>query len=210
MNHREINDVSILNRLTSRHLDDAALAELWTAADGSREAPTHPHLNSCAECRVRFTAFVSWMDDVRVDALAEADAAFSGERLAAQQAQIFKRLEAAERPARVIVFPKFPAAASNRPSSMSRWVATGVAAGLFVGIGLGSLVDLRHLGDNRERSSIRQAADVSPRGVTPAGATATDHTDLQDLDALATPQYDALRAFDTFTPRAADFVTSSR
>ena len=201
--------MSILNRLTSRHLDDAALAELWTTADGSRADVSHPHLERCADCRVRYTAFTSWMDDVRVDAVAEADAAFPAERLAAQQAQIFKRLEAAERPARVIVFPKFPVSATSRPS-VGRWVATGVAAGLFVGIGLGSLMDLRHFGEPREIPVIRQAAEAAPRNVTPAAATVNDDTLLQELEAAAAPQYDALRAFDTFTPRAADFVTSSR
>ncbi len=41
------------------------------------------------------------------DAAAEVDELFPPERLAAQHAQIFRRLEAAERPARVIAFPKF-------------------------------------------------------------------------------------------------------
>ena len=96
---------SIFNRLTSRHLDDAALAELWTAtADGSRAVITDSHLERCAECRVRFSAFGSWMNDVREDAVTEAELAFPAERLAAQQAQILKRLEASERPARGIVF----------------------------------------------------------------------------------------------------------
>ena len=201
--------MSILNRLTSRHLDDAALAELWTAADGSREL-SHPHLDRCAECRVRLTAFVSWMDDVRLDAVAEADTAFSSERLAAQQAQIFKRIEAAERPARVIAFPRFPVSVTNRQSSVTRWVATGVAAGLFVGIGLGSLIDVRHLGETREVPVMRQAAEPPARNITPAVATVSEDTLLQELEAAAAPQYEALRAFDTFTPRAADAVTSSR
>jgi hypothetical protein len=209
--------VSILNRLTSRHLDDAALAELWTAADGSGEALTHPHLDRCAECRVRCTAFLSWMRDVRDDAVAEADAAFPAERLAGQHAQIFKRLEAAERPARVIVFPKFPVDAGGRQSPVIRWVATGVAAGLIVGIGLGNLMDLRHLGQNLESpTTVRQMADAAGRGATPVNATLSPLTPIsddvlsQELEAIAAPQYDALRAFDTFTPRAADFVTSSR
>ncbi len=204
--------MSILNRLTSRHLDDAALAELWTAADGSPDGLTHPHLERCPECRVRLTAFETWMDDIRGDALAEAEGAFPTERLAAQQAQIFKRLEAAERPARVIVFPKFPVNAVTRPSPVTRWVATGVAAGFIIGIGLGNLMDLRHMGATPEpRTAVRQqAADSAGRGVIPASATVSDEALLQELEAMAAPQYDALRAFDTFTPRAADFVTSSR
>ena len=203
--------MSILNRLTSRHLDDAALAELWTAADGSREALTHPHLERCAECRIRLTAFVSWMEDVRDEAIAECDAAFPAERLIAQQAQILKRLEAAERPARVIVFPKFPVAARNPQSPIARWVASGVAAGLLVGIGLGNLMDLRHLRERSEpRMTAAQTVSQAGRGLTPASATISEEALFQQLEAAATPSYDALRSFDMYTPRAADFVTSSR
>lgn len=204
--------MSIFDRLSSRHLDDAALAELWTAtADGSREVITDPHLERCAECRVRFSAFGSWMNDVREDAVTEAELLFPAERLAAQQAQILKRLEASERPARVIVFPKFPGTNISHRSPITRWVATGVAAGLIIGIGLGNLMDLRHFGERRDiRPAVAQATDNSGRGVVPASVSISEETLLQELEAAATPQYDALRPFDTFTPRAADSVTSSR
>lgn len=203
---------SIFNRLTGHHLDDAALAELWTAtAGGSREVIADPHLERCAECRVRFSAFAAWMEDLREDAVAGADVAFPAERLAAQQAQILKRLEASERPARVIVFPKFPGTNYSHRSPITRWVATGVAAGLIIGIGLGNMMDLRHFADRRDvRPAVVQATDNSGRGVVPASASVSEETLLQELEAAATPQYDALRPFDTFTPRAADYVTSSR
>jgi hypothetical protein len=206
--------VSILNRLTSRHLDDAALTELWvTVADGSSEVATHPHLESCAECRVRFGAFRTWMNGLRADAREDVEAAFPEERFAAQHAQIFKRLEAAERPARVIVFPKFPATVSTRNSPIVRWVATGVAAGLLVGIGLGNLMDLRHVGENREMGTpTRQAAATEPAGRTAPSPSAPVNEEalFEQIEAAAKPGYEALRSFDTFTPRAADFLTSSR
>ena len=205
--------MSILNRLTSRHLDDAAMTELWvTLADGSSEVATHPHFERCADCRVRFGAFTTWMNGIRDDEREDVEAAFPEERFAAQQAQIFKRLEAAERPARVIVFPKFPATGSTRPSHIVRWVATGVAAGLLVGIGLGNLMDLRHFGQNGEVvPSVRQAA-TEPAGRTapPPSAQVSEEALFQQLEAAAKPGYEALRSFDTFTPRAADFLTSSR
>ena len=203
---------SIFNRLTSRHLDDAALAELWTAAaDGSRDVITDPHLERCAECRVRFSAFGAWMNDIREGAITEAELAFPADRLAAQQAQILNRLEASERPARVIVFPKFPGTHMSHRSPMTRWVGTGVAAGLIIGIGLGNLMDLRHLGDRSDvRPASVQTTDHNGRGVLPANASVSEETLFQELEAAATPQYDALRSFDTFTPRAADFISSSR
>lgn len=195
---------SILDRLTGRHLDDAAFAELWTA--GSKDA----HLDRCAECRVRFSAFASWMEEIRDGAIEDADEAFPAERLAAQQAQIFKRIEAAEHPARVIVFPKVPAAAIGRQSSVYRWVTFAAAAGLIIGIGLGNFMDLRHLGERPAVPPVVQPVDNVARGVKPASKPVSEEALWQELQAADAPQYDALRPFDTFTPRAADFVTSSR
>ena len=63
---------------------------------------------------------------------AEADAAFSDERLAKQRARILQRLEQEGRPGRVITFP---AAHTQRPPLRARpgmrWVAGAAAAGLF-------------------------------------------------------------------------------
>src|SRR5213075_3472379 len=86
----------------------------------------------------------SWLDTLQSDATTEADEAFPPERLAAQHAQIFRRLEAAERPARVIAFPKFAQPLTSRTSHASRWIAAAAAAGLIVGVGVGQLMDLRH------------------------------------------------------------------
>ena len=132
--------MSLLNRLRlSAHLDDAALAAIWT--DGR---PSHPHLSNCAACRTRFAEFSAWLENMRVDTTTEADEHFSAERLVAQQAQIFRRLEAAERPARVIAFPKYTQPLTSRTSHASRWIAAAAAAGLIVGVGVGQLMDLRH------------------------------------------------------------------
>jgi hypothetical protein len=200
--------VSILNRLTAGHLDDAALAELWTSqAAGSTEVITNTHLAECAECRVRFSAFATWMADLRTESVAEADEAFPAERLAAQQAQIFRRLEAAERPARVIAFPKYPVSATGQASRLHRWIAMSAAAGLIVGVGLGQLLPLRQLATR----PTFVASQPSPDTRLPADDAAIDASMMDEIDAAAaTPRYEALRAFDTATPRAADFVTSSR
>lgn len=201
--------MSILTRLTSQHLDDAALAEIWTnaAADGSR--PTHPHLDACAECRIRFASFTAWLDDIRTDALAEADDAFPPERLAAQQAAVLRRLEAADRPSRVIAFPR-AAVAATPPSAMRRWIAAAAAAGLITGLGLGQLMQFgpRPGGPSvfpADRTTADAARAGTP-GIVPAGLT----DDMFDLEEASTPHYEALRAYDTFTPRAADFLQTSR
>jgi hypothetical protein len=191
------------------HLDDAAFAELWTnALAEGHEVASHPHLQACAECRVRFASFSQWLTEVRDDAVGEADEVISGERLAAQQAQIFRRLEAAERPARVIAFPKHADGAMRR-SPVHRWVAYAAAAGLIAGIGLGQVFDLRHWTPAPQPVARVERADppptAQPRPVV-LPASLNEEATLADVEAAANPRYEALRAYDTITPRAADFV----
>ena len=192
------------------HLDDAAFAELWTnaLADGNPPAE-HDHLRDCAECRLRFTSFSNWIDGLRIDGVGEAEEALSAERLASQQAQIFRRLGAAERPARVIAFPKFPAGAM-RPTPVRRWIAAAAAAGLLTGVGIGQMLNLRS-GSGPSTFPADRISEAAPRqtpGVIQAGALINDYdaAALAELEEPATPRYEALRAFDTFTPRAADFI----
>lgn len=201
--------MSMLNRLTGRHLDDAALAEVWTnaVADGSG-VPRDPHLAHCAECRVRYASFGAWMQEIRSEATAEADEAFTPERLKAQQAQIFRRLEAAEHPTRIIAFPKSSATAA-RPSPFRRWVAGAAAAGLMAGIGLGQMLNIGRVipGSPAPRDTVVVEAPMA-RGANPAvmPASFNEETAMREFDEIAVPRYDALRAYDTFTPRAADYI----
>ena len=204
-------NVSILTRLTDRHLDDDALAELWTntVADGAGTAED-PHLAVCAECRVRYASFEAWMDGIRAEAVAEADDVFTAERLKAQQAHIFRRLEAAGQPTRIIAFPKAPVPA-HRPSPFRRWVAGAAAAGLVAGIGLGQMFNIGRVTPATPEpvSSERLMADAGrARGASPAivPAVFNEELALRELDEVAVPRYDALRAYDTFTPRAADYI----
>jgi hypothetical protein len=202
----------VLSRLISQHLDDAALAEIWTNAAADGKAPSHPHFETCVECRLRFTSFTAWLDDVREDGVLEAEAAFPAERLAAQQAQILRRLEVADQPTRVIAFPK-ATPVSLRPAPVRRWVTAAAAAGLVAGIGLGQLLDLRHLTNGPSTFPEDRATVAATRPVpvaVPALATLTEDLSLSEIDELATPRYEALRAFDTFTPRAADLIAASR
>ena len=202
----------MLRRLINQHLDDAALAEVWTNAVADGNPPSHPHLVTCPECRLRFTSFTAWLDGVRDDATADADLAFSSERLSAQHAQILRRLQAADQPTRVIAFPK-ATGVTVRPLPVRRWVAAAAAAGLVAGIGLGQLLDLRHMSGGRATFPEDRAPVVAARplsGAVPAVATLTEELSVPEIEELATPKYEALRAFDTFTPRAADLIAASR
>ena len=201
-------NVSILRRMTS-HLDDAAFAELWAnALAEGREPADHSHLQACAECRLRFASFSAWMSGIRSDAAEDAAEALSSERLAAQQAVITRRLEALERPARVIAFPKSGDSAMRR-SPMRRWVTAAAAAGLIAGMGLGQMLNIRLWSPQptQVRAGRTDTASIPPaRGPVPVVASISDETTLAELEEIATPRYEALRAYDTFTPRAADFV----
>src|SRR5690242_16302924 len=94
--NRKENAVSLLERLGRSHLSDATFARLWAdASTGAAEAPAHAHLTTCAACRDRYAAFGAWMAEVADELRDEADELLTPERLAAQQAQIARRLEAA-------------------------------------------------------------------------------------------------------------------
>lgn len=204
--------MSILNRLRlHRHLDDAALAAIWTDCALGGGPASHPHLQECLPCRTRFDTFSAWLEDLRIEAAAEAAEVFSAERLAAQQAQIFRRLEAAERPARVIAFPKFSQPLTSRSSHASRWIAAAAAAGLIVGVGVGQMTDLRHAVGNRTAGGAVAGLSV-PQPVEPAAPTirtvstsGQDEAFLSELDAsLSRPSVPELRALDELTPRAGE------
>jgi hypothetical protein len=198
--------MSILNRLRLRaHLDDAALAAIWT--DGRL---SHPHLDGCVACRARFADFSAWLESIRVDAITQADESFSAERLAIQQAQIFRRLEAAGRPARVIAFPRFAQPLTSRTSHVSRWIAAAAAAGLIVGVGVGQMMDLRHSLMAPNASAVQARVTNAPAlaGRDPRVQTVSairDEAFLSELDAsLSRTAVPELRALDGLTPRAGD------
>lgn len=201
----------MLERITGGHLNDAALASIWTASAATGGAIADPHLRQCAECRVRFAAFTEWLDEVRTNAIAEADEAFPAERLIAQQAHILRRLEAAERPSRIIAFPNLQATDSPRPAPVRRWIAAAAAAGLIAGLGIGQMMDFRQLRRPptlpSDRIAMNQPRSNAPaNGVVPASAIVSEETLLAELEAVATPKYDTLRAYDQFTPHAADYI----
>jgi hypothetical protein len=197
------------------HLDDATLAGIWTAA-AIGETASDPHLIACAECRARYEDLRAWLESMRAEAVDEADGAFPVERLAAQQANILRRLEAAERPARVIAFPKFAQPLSQRSSLTSRWITAAAAAGLVIGVALGQWMDLRHrFGPQPGRTTDQMVASApapSSDMVLQTAGSLSDDALLMELDATISmhPSVGPLRAIDTITPRSRDFLDQAR
>ncbi len=199
--------MSLLERLGRGHLGDRQFARLWTTGG------SHPHLDACDGCRARFAGFEAWIAGVGDTLRADADEAFPAERLALQQAQIARRLETLERPARVIVFPKAARAVISGNSHVRRWVTVAAAAGLIAGVGLGQVVPLRTAMRNQETRTINShfnAPTTAERAkeLTPASSPLNPANDEELLsDAFATPKVRNLSALDHMTPHARDYIT---
>jgi hypothetical protein len=196
--------VSLLERLRRGHLSDQQFARLWTTGGG------HPHLEGCSTCRARFEEFDRWIMGIGDELRAEADEAFPENRLAIQQAQIARRLETLERPARVIAFPKAARAVISGHSHVRRWVTVAAAASLITGFGLGQIVPLRPLTTARGTTSIQQPL-TEPQTRTIAKELTPDpamqNEDELLLDAFAQrPRVTTLSALDEMTPHARDGI----
>jgi hypothetical protein len=203
--------VSLLNRLGRGHLSDATLARLWT--DGLETGgATHPHLEACAECRARFDAFAGWIGGVAESMRDEADEILTPDRLSAQQAQIARRLEALDRPARVLAFPKAARAVISGHSNVRRWVTVAAAASLIAGFGLGQIVPLRQAIQQKagtpapltQQKTVEIVNEIAPP------STPLNDDDLMLSDAFARSHVQTLNALDDMTPHARDTVLNRR
>ena len=195
--------MSLLNRLGRGHLGDAEIARLWTSGEA------HPHLQTCAECRDRSARFETWLNDIGDELRAEADAAFPTDRLAIQQAQIARRLELLERPARVIAFPKAARAVISGHSNVRRWVTVAAAASLIAGgFGLGQIVPLRTAVEQQAAAVIKPQPHLTTSEATERarGLTAEPTTNKDDelLSDAFRSRVTSLNALDELTPHARD------
>ena len=205
--------VSLLSRnRANRHLSDDRFADLWSAAVADGEPVADQHLASCAQCRSRYAEFTDWLERIHDDARTDAEEALTAERLAAQQAQVMRRLEALERPARVIVFPRFARPVASTHGHMQRWVAASAAAGLVIGLAAGQFFDIRHAFTPVRTQPTLQTARLVPSqpasaaSVVPVSASSvSDETLFFGADPARTSErLSMLRSIDDITPRARD------
>src|SRR5579871_2451134 len=174
--------------LRSGHLSEQALVDICMTGD--RPA----HLDRCDICADRAVDLGRWLDDVRVTGNAIADAAFTPEKLAAQQAQILRKLEQLDQPSRVISFPS-QTRLEERHGSVRRvapmWVGVGVAAGLVVGV-VGSQMITR----------FDEAATPTPIvAQTTAASIDLERIQKHDDEELNRSRSEALDAIDGLTER---------
>jgi anti-sigma factor RsiW len=196
-------------RHRAHHLHDDRLFECYLTERGGDaiDPPSAEHLADCDACSARYAELTAFMDTLRREGDAEADAVFTADRLRAQQQQIARRIEQVGRPARVISFPSrivrrtFGASQSR---TAPRWVAAAAAAGLFVGVALGASYEwnLQRVPASSfgARDLKARIAPVATRGESLADV-ANDDAFLSDLElALERPHTRELQAFDAFTP----------
>jgi hypothetical protein len=196
------------------HLDDGAFAEIWSASVLTGEAASDPHLVVCQQCQVRYETFTGWLGRIQEDARSEADEAFTPERLAAQQAQVMRRLEALERPARVIAFPKFARPVTSTQGHAQRWVAAAAAAGLVIGLAAGQFLDIRDAfsGGRRDTETLMQTTARNRDVLLPAAQIAAPVSAFPGVsdEALFFGESEkrvrlaTLQSVDDITPRARD------
>ena len=123
----------------AHHLQEERLFDSYLAERGGApiDPPVAEHLADCAACGTRYAELTTFMDTLRRDGEAEADAIFTPEKLRLQQQQIVRRIALVGRPARVLSFPgrivrRTIDASTSRTAP--RWVAAAAAAGLFAGM----------------------------------------------------------------------------
>ena len=193
----------------AHHLHEERLFACYLAGRHGEpiDPPTAEHLADCESCAARYDELASFMETVRAEGDADADAIFTTERLRAQQQQIARRLEHIRRPARVISFPGRVARRTMGVSgsrTATRWVAAAAAAGLFVGAVLGASYQHGSRTHQAATAGLSTAA-AQPEPIATDGTgqapAATDDAVISDLElALERPYTRELVAFDAFTP----------
>lgn len=188
----------------SAHLSDDRLVEVWIDQAGTPAEDAH--LASCDECRARRTRLERLMADMSGIAEAEADAAFTAERLAAQRARILHRVEQDGRPARVIAFPSAPGPEVRplRTRPAGRWIAAAAAAGLAIGLLAGHLAhDLPTGGRPSRTAAIRPAAPApAPSTIRTASMVLNEEELLGEIEvAIQGPHLAVLQPLHDLTPQ---------
>jgi anti-sigma factor RsiW len=191
------------------HLQEERLFDSYLAERGGE--PVDPrvaeHLGDCPSCSSRYAELAAFMDTLRRDGDADADAIFTPERLRLQQQQIVRRLSLVGRHARVLSFPGRIVGRTIDPSATRptpRWVAAAAAAGLFIGVAVGASYQWTAQTQGRQRfSEASRSSRLSPVATRGNGTpdVAADDAFLSDLEiALERPHTRELQAFDELTP----------
>lgn len=145
------------------HLREECLFDSYLSVRGGEilDPPIAEHLTDCDDCGRRYAELTSFMEQLDTQATADTDEVFTPERLRTQRIQITRRLENLGHPARVITFPGRPAGfrvGATAPRPARRWIAAAAAAGLFIGVGTGILLDWERMPGRRSTAPFARQA----------------------------------------------------
>lgn len=188
------------------HVSEDALVEAWYSGDHLA------HIDECDLCAERALELGRWLAHTRELGLAEADAAFPAERLAAQQSQILRKLEQMDRPAKLLSFPRVSPAmpapiglSAHDHRVSSGWIAAAAAAGLILGVVGGRLSTWQPTAPAQTA-----AVQLAPAAKAVDTARLTDPADLLLNPDVSQPQIHSLSAIDTLTPQVTVARASDR
>lgn len=193
----------------SRHLHDSRLFDCYLAECHGEpmDLPAAEHLADCGPCGSRYAKMAKFMEALRSESEADADAVFTPERLQAQRQQIARRLEHVGRSAHVISFPESSAQRAMTTlvsRTAPRWLAAAAAAGLLVGVALTASYEKGWQTRVVRQQIAQEAAGPRPNRIAPArghSEALADEAFLSDLEvSLERPHTRELLAFDALTP----------
>ncbi len=195
----------------SRHPHDERLFTCYVAERNGEliDPPLAEHLADCAECGVRYDSLVRFMDDLHTGADADVDALFPADRREAQRTQIARRIDHLGQAARVISFPARAAegAGPSPAQRTARWVAAAAAAGLFVGVIVGTLSNIGAPVESVEVAVSQPGASEPVRFRLPMD----EESFLREVElARGRQRARALMPLDAFTPSVREISTEVR
>ena len=186
----------------ARHLREDRLLDCYTAERSGEplDPPAAEHLADCPECAGRYAELARFMDDVRLDVDAEIDEVFPSERLRVQQQQIAYRLEHLGHLARVISFPgQAVHQMRSRASRIApRWIMGAAAAGLVIGVGVGTFYDSFDSRLRSDRSRVGAVGAVNDAQPAPQAPAAVQIVRPSVLSTDADPAADAADVADVY------------
>ena len=199
------------------HLQEDRLFDCYlTVQSGENlDPPVAEHLADCDESGGRYSELRQFMESLSIEATAETDELFPADRLRAQRQQINWKIEHLGHPARVISFPSRAGGhhvGSSGPRPARRWIAAAAAAGLFVGVGTGLLLDWERVPGRRTagvfaRQTVltatqgREGRIAGPLEISLPDRSAEDKAFLSELElAGERPRIRELSAVDALTP----------
>jgi len=174
--------------LRGGHVSDDVLAEAWYT--GARPA----HLDNCDACAERALDLARWLEETKQLGVEAADAVFTPERLAAQQAQILNRLEQLDRPSKLLSFPRASAPVMSdlqmpaRQQHIGAWIAVAAAC-LVLGVIGGRLT----VSQSTVAPQVQSAKALPTPDVAPSADPFPSEIDQ--------PQLNSLSALETLTPQ---------